>query len=112
LAERRGNHGHVIWRRGIFAIVLAILLAGLTPIAYADPPDPTWIGGYWDDDDFDTVVDFITGVSAISPPPVIEAGLLLVPGVWFAPTETRARSGPPLTLACPRAPPTSLSPDS
>ncbi len=102
----------MIQPRGIFAIVLAILLAGLTPIAYADPPDPTWIGGYWDDDDFDTVVDFITGVSAISPPPVIEAGLLLVPGVWFAPTETRARSGPPLTLACPRAPPTSLSPDS
>jgi len=102
----------VIQPRGIFAIVLAILLAGLTPIAYADPPDPTWIGGYWDDDDFDTVVDFVTGVSAISAPPVIEPGLLLVPGVWFAPTQTRARPGPPLTLACPRAPPPSPSSDS
>jgi hypothetical protein len=102
----------VIRRRGIFAIVLAILLAGLTPIAYADPPDPTWMGGYWDDDDFDTVVDVITSVSAVSAPPRIDAGLQLVPGVWFEPTETCARSGPPLTFACPRAPPASLSPDS
>ena len=102
----------MIRRRGIFAIVLAILLAGLTAIAYADPPDPTWMGGYWDDDDFDTVVDVITSVSAISTPPRIDAGLQLVPGVWFEPTETCARSGPPLTFACPRAPPASLSPDS
>lgn len=99
-------------QRGIFAIVLALLLVGLTPIAYADPPDPTWIGGYWDDDDFDTVVDFITSASAISTPPVVDAGPLWVPGAWVEPAEPSARSVPLRTLACPRAPPASLSLDS
>jgi hypothetical protein len=98
--------------RGMFAIVLAILLLGLTPIAYSDPPDPLWIGGYWDDDDFDTAVDFITGASAIVAPLVIDAGPLSVPGPWIEPAQPIARSAPPRTLASPRAPPASLSLDS
>jgi hypothetical protein len=99
-------------RRGIFATILAILLVGLAPTAYADPPDPTWIGGYWDDDDFDTVVDFITNASAISAPPVADAGPLWVLGAWIEPAELSARSIPLQTLAWPRAPPASLSLDS
>ena len=89
----------MIQPRGIFAIVLAILLAGLTPIAYADPPDPTWIGGYWDDDDFDTVVDFITSASAISAPLFVDAGPLWIPGAWVEPVEPSARSVPLQTLS-------------
>ncbi len=49
------------------------LLGGLTPAAYADPPDPTWLGGYWDDDDFDTPVDFISSAAAVLTRPVISA---------------------------------------
>ena len=36
-------------------------------LAYADPPDPTWIGGLWDDDDFDSVVDSILHTCAVEP---------------------------------------------
>jgi hypothetical protein len=55
------------------------LLGVLTPAAYAEPSDPTWLGGYWDDGDFDTAVDFLTSTSAISVPLVTEADPVLVP---------------------------------
>jgi hypothetical protein len=44
------------------ALVAAILtaLVALTPLAYADPPDPTWVSGFFDDDDNDNGVFFIT----------------------------------------------------
>ena len=51
--------------RGFCALLLVALILGLTPLAYADPPDPTWIGGYWDDDDFDNVVAFIASTCAV-----------------------------------------------
>jgi hypothetical protein len=35
---------------------LLIPLVGLTPLAYASPPDQTWIGGFYDDADYDDVV--------------------------------------------------------
>jgi hypothetical protein len=90
---------------GIFAVAVAILLAGLTPLAYADPPDPAWISGYWDDDDFDTVVDFITTVSAISAPAVIDAGALWLADDGVGPAEHNVLSAPLETRYRPRAPP-------
>jgi len=33
----------------------------LAPVAYASPPDQSWIGGLYDNADFDDVVLFITG---------------------------------------------------
>jgi hypothetical protein len=43
---------------------LAMLLLGaialLAPLAYATPPDPTWVAGFWDDADFDDVILLIT----------------------------------------------------
>jgi hypothetical protein len=45
-------------------VFLVALLVGLVPAAYTDPPDPTWIGGFWDDDDFDTVVAYIASTFA------------------------------------------------
>jgi hypothetical protein len=41
--------------RGI-ALLVAVVLFSIAPLAYADPPDPLWMGGMWDDDDFDSVV--------------------------------------------------------
>jgi hypothetical protein len=90
---------------GIFAVAVAILLAGLTPLAYADPPDPAWISGYWDDDDFDTVVDFITTVSAISAPAVVDAGALWLADDWVGPAEHSVLSASLKTRYRPRAPP-------
>ena len=65
--------------RGLVALLLLGLLLWLTPAAYADPPDPTWLGGYWDDDDFDTVVVFLTSAFAIHVPIEINAEPVWVP---------------------------------
>src|SRR2546425_6852267 len=56
--------------RSVLLVILLVLLLGLVPVAYASPPDPTWIGGYWDDDDFDNAVISIVSACAISIPPV------------------------------------------
>jgi hypothetical protein len=43
----------------LLAAMLTALVA-LTPLAYAEPPDPTWVSGFFDDDDNDNGVFFIT----------------------------------------------------
>ena len=45
--------------RRFLTVSLIALLLSFVPAAYADPPAPSWVGGFWDDDDFDTVVAFI-----------------------------------------------------
>jgi hypothetical protein len=49
----------------ILALLLVLIIAAVAPAAYADPPDPSWIGGYWDDDDFDNVVVFLLSTYAV-----------------------------------------------
>ena len=41
------------------AFSLCILLSGLSVLAYASPPDPSWVRGVYDDADFDDVVCLI-----------------------------------------------------
>ncbi len=48
----------------LVALVIAASVA-LVPLAYSSPPDPTWFGGFWDDDDFDDVVIAATSTSAL-----------------------------------------------
>ena len=43
----------------IVVLVVAALLT-LPSLAQASPPDPTWIGGLWDDADYDNVVIVVT----------------------------------------------------
>ena len=37
-------------------LLLLVCLVTLTPLAFASPPDPTWMDGFFDDLDFDDVV--------------------------------------------------------
>jgi hypothetical protein len=67
-------------RRALLIALMAGLLAGLSSLAYASPPDPSWIAGIYDDADFDDVVGLVTsatavvGPSAPVPVPVIPPG--------------------------------------
>ena len=54
-----------LWLSG-FVLALVALMLTVTGVAYASPPDPTWIPGLYDDDDFDNVVDFITSSSGVA----------------------------------------------
>jgi len=50
------------WRRvgpASLALSLCILIASLSVVAYASPPDPSWVRGVYDDADFDDVVCLI-----------------------------------------------------
>ena len=91
--------------RRVLTVFLITLLVGLMPAAYADPPDPTWIGGYWDDDDLDTVVAFIASTFATIAQSDVDAEPCLVwidraepAGPLFAPSAFPSNS-------LPRAPP-------
>jgi hypothetical protein len=46
--------------RGLVAGLLLGVLLALPPCAHASPTDPTWIPGFYDDNDYDDVILFIT----------------------------------------------------
>lgn len=46
-------------------LLLVVCLTSVTPLAYASPPDPTWIDGIFDDADGDDVVVSLTGAAWI-----------------------------------------------
>jgi hypothetical protein len=48
------------------ALTLVGALLTLRVLAYANPPDPTWIAGFWDDADYDDVVILITSTFGIA----------------------------------------------
>ncbi len=43
-------------RRGCFIGLFLVALLSLPPMAYASPPDETWIGGWFDNADYDDIV--------------------------------------------------------
>jgi hypothetical protein len=47
-------------RSALVAALLLAVLAVLTPLALASPPDPLWVGGFFDAADFDDVVVAVT----------------------------------------------------
>jgi hypothetical protein len=90
---------------------LALLLIGpaaLPAVAYASPPDPSWLAGIYDDGDADDVVTLVTSaagdlgpacIGAVqSTPPVVGS----VPGLVETPPHRPGRSA-----SRPRAPPAS-----
>ena len=71
-------------------LVLAALLPALvvlTPLAYASPPDPVWISGFFDEGDHDDVVVLVVSTgAALDPFPAV--------GEWTRPAPaSRVWSG-------------------
>ena len=90
----------------LVVILVAVGLAAVPALTYADPPDPTSWGGFWEDDDFDYIVLLVSNLQMPLPAAVttfeptmevigITRPLVLVPPV----VERRLaflRRGPPL----------------
>ena len=91
--------------RSFCALVLVSFIVGLTPAAYADPPDPTWIGGFWDDDDFDNVVAFIASTCAVAVLYTVDADPRWAPIARVELCEPNSAPSPLRSVASPRAPP-------
>jgi hypothetical protein len=94
----------------LLAVFIACLLIGFAPLAYADPPDPLFIAGFWDDDDFDKIVvcildsyDFPLVPSTDMVPLWVPIARVKLPELSAAPTPIRAEVSP-------RAPPVAPSP--
>ena len=94
--------------RNLLLLILLGTMVPLTAMAYASPPDPIWLGGLFDDDDYDDVMILITSSSAaVNPFPLtafapVPPALVAVPPTEDAKALTRALSGgdaraPPLT---------------
>lgn len=55
----------------LLCVTLLTIVVVLTPLAYATPPDPSWVCGFFDDDDNDNGVDLITeGLATLDPFPL------------------------------------------
>ncbi len=71
--------------RRFSTLLLLVPLVCLTPLAHASPPDQTWIGGFYDDADYDDVVLLALSLAlaladtapALDPRPILVAVLLL-----------------------------------
>jgi hypothetical protein len=66
--------------RVALALLLLLAVGGLTPLAYASPPDPSWIRGIYDDADYDDVVNLITSAAAATAP-VLLVDLQQIPSI-------------------------------
>ena len=97
------------WQRyswlGAILILVAVMVA-LTPLAYADPPDPTWLHAIYDDDDFDLVVGLIMSASGLAEVYVARClGPVEIRMVLRGPPLDRPATFVLLSASDPRAPP-------
>jgi hypothetical protein len=92
------------------AIFLVGVILALTPLAHACPTDPVWIGGLFDDNDYDDVVMFIMGgVSAVEAGAVDQIGPVTVCLGMIDPSRPHTVPVRPLESLTTRAPPPPLS---
>ena len=76
--------------------LLVLVLSALGPLASASPPDPGWIGGFYDAADYDDVILAVTGMDPA--PPLGPVGAVALP-------ERQAERALALAAPAVRAPP-------
>lgn len=85
----------------LLPVLLAVLVLTLTPLAHAEPPDQTWLGGLYDNGDYDDIVLLVLStVVAIESFSLCDGGRLpavVVPPTPHdeRPTHVRRLSAPP-----------------
>ena len=86
-------------------LALIGVLVCLRTLVYADLPDPTWIGGFWEDDDYDDMVFQTTSFGTTETAPL---GALRPhwTSVWIVPLDNESLvPGPVIPPHPPRGPP-------
>jgi hypothetical protein len=93
--------------RHLLITLLVVLSAGLVALAQASPPDQTWLGGLYDDADYDNVVLSVTSaVSVVEPRAIRETGSFQTTVDRPIQFDDSAPSLPALSPNLSRAPPT------
>ena len=89
------------------SVLVVLTVATLTPLAYATPPDQTWIAGLYDNADYDDVVALVTSTASVeNTPPQHGFELLHVFVAALSAHGTAGAASPSLAFFGPRAPPT------
>jgi glucose-6-phosphate isomerase len=86
---------------------IVVVQCALVPMAYASPPDPTYLAGIWDNADYDEIIILVTSASG-STDTTHHASELIRPLVVVAailPGENALLSAALLSLQPSRAPP-------
>jgi hypothetical protein len=87
------------------AAMVASLVLGLTPLAYAEAPDPTWWAGYSQDDDVATVLEVILTSWAIERPAALDTHPFWAPVERADPADSGIAARPVGCADAPRGPP-------
>jgi hypothetical protein len=94
------------WRRTLMVVPLVVALVSLALLAYASPPDPTYVAGVWDDGDYDDVVLLAassTSVTDAHTPCILPLELVVVIAVS---ADDQLVGSQPFSSRRSRAPPT------
>ncbi len=95
-------------KRRVLVPLILLVVAALPALAYASPPDPSWIPGLYDDADYDDVVGLVTSSTdsvALTSPADLQTILSVVDyALAFLSDRQPTRSVSVVRL---RAPPTS-----
>jgi len=92
--------------RRLLIAILVTLMVGLAPLAEASPPDQTWLGGLYDDADYDNVVLRVTSaVGAVESQIVDDTGPFQTVAERPIPFDESAPSAAVLSPNFSRAPP-------
>jgi hypothetical protein len=94
----------------VFTVLVVLFVpVTATTLAHIDPSDPTWMGGYWDDGDFDYAVDAIVDDTAVPPPPTAAAdGPRRTTAARVEPLDVNRVARPVPSADSPRGPPVRL----
>ena len=93
-------------RVSALALLIAAIVCALVPLAYASPPDPTYLSGIWDDADYDDVVILVTSsVGSTDTHKPFELFRLLVGVLLILSAEDGLPRAASRFLPAPRAPP-------
>ena len=89
-----------------FTLLVVAAMMLLAVLAHASPPDPDWIGGFWDNADYDDVVLLVTSGLGAADSHSTDAArpVVLISPLAATPDENQLAARPRLSSA-PRAPP-------
>lgn len=105
LATRMGASAREI-ARVLVVLLIALVPAVLPGLAYASPPDPAWISGFWNAADQDDVIALIwSSVKAVSQAAVTDSWSAPAPSGRVAQSVANALPAPLRSRFRPRAPP-------
>ena len=93
-----------MFRRLMLPMLVGVFVC-LQTFAYASPADPTWIGGFWDNDDYDDTIVYLMSFGAAETAPLGALQPHWTP-VWIGlPDDERVDPSAPVLPHPPRGPP-------